>query len=166
MKAIMKIEKSFDLFEKALNLIIRIFLGAIILVIFYSVIMRYVFCCPPAWAEELSRFIFIWVVMLGAILVTREQSHIEFTILVDRFPKKAKFAVSTFTRLLMLSFCWIMVREGVRIYPIVSEASSPTFAISMGWMYMTIPVGGFLMGIFILENTVKSFFLKEQTPTT
>jgi TRAP-type C4-dicarboxylate transport system permease small subunit len=128
--------------------------------------MRYVFNRPPAWAEELSRFIFIWIVMLGAILVTREQSHIEFTILFDRFPKKMKSLVKTLIRLLMLVFCWIMVREGVRIYPIVAEAASPTFAISMGWLYLSVPVGGILMGVFTLENLLKSFFLEEQTPTT
>lgn len=166
MKAIVKIGKIFDLFEKTLNLVLQVLLGTIIVTISYSVLMRYVFSRPPAWAEELSRFIFIWIVMLGAILVTREQSHIEFTILFDRFPKKVKSLVKTLIRLLMLAFCWIMVREGVKIYPIVAEAASPTFAISMGWLYLSVPVGGILMGVFTLENLLKSFFLEKQTPTT
>jgi len=156
MKSFEKIEKGFDFFEKALNLICRILLAAIIAIIFYAVVMRYVFQRPPFWAEELSRFIFIWIIMLGAVLVTREQSHIEFVLLLDLLPKRLKFVLLTLIRLLMIFFCWVMVQQGIKIYPIVAEASSPTFGISMGWLYLSIPVGGLLMAICILENIVKS----------
>ena len=156
MKSFEKIGKGFDLFEKALNLICRILLAAIIAIIFYAVVMRYVFQRPPFWAEELSRFIFIWIIMLGAVLVTLEQSHIEFVMLIDLLPKRLKFVLFTLIRLLMIAFCWVMVQQGLKIYPIVAEASSPTFGISMGWLYLSIPVGGLLMAICILENIVKS----------
>ncbi len=158
MKSFEKIEKGLDFFEKALDLICRVFIGAIVAIIFYSVVMRYVFLHPPAWAEELSRFIFLWIIMLGAVLVTREQSHIEFILLLDLLPKRLKFVLLTLIRLLMIFFCWVMVQQGLKIYPIVAEASSPTFGISMGWLYLSIPVGGLLMGICILENILKSFF--------
>jgi TRAP-type C4-dicarboxylate transport system permease small subunit len=158
MKSFEKIEKGFDFFGKALDLICRVFTGAIVAIIFYSVVMRYVFLRPPAWAEELSRFIFVWIIMLGAVLVTREQSHIEFVLLLDLLPKRLKFVLLTLIRLLMIAFCWVMVQQGLKIYPIVAEANSPTFGISMGWLYLSIPVGGLLMGICILENILKSFF--------
>jgi len=151
-----RVEKGFDYFEKVLNLICRIFVGVIVAIIFYAVVMRYVFQRPPFWAEELSRFIFIWIIMLGAVLVTREQSHIEFVILIDILPKRLKFILVNLIRLLMILFCWVMIQQGLKIYPIVAEASSPTFGISMGWLYLSIPVGGLLMGICIVENIVKS----------
>ncbi len=156
MKMMGKIGKGFDFFEKVLSLISRIFVGATVAIIFYSVVMRYVFQRPPFWVEELSRFIFIWIIMLGAVLVTREQSHIELVLFVNLLPKKWRFVLSIFTRLLMVVFCWVMVQQGIKIYPIVAEASSPTFGLSMGWLYLSIPVGGLLMGICILENIMKS----------
>jgi TRAP-type C4-dicarboxylate transport system permease small subunit len=155
MKVIDKVEKGFNYFEKALNLVCRILTGSIVAIIFYAVVMRYVFQYPPFWAEELSRFIFIWIIMLGAVLVTREQSHIEFVILLDQLPKRLKFYLSIMIRLLMVIFCWVMVHQGLKIYPIVAEAASPTFGVSMGWLYLSIPVGGLLMGICILENMIK-----------
>jgi len=160
MKLIGKIERGLDYFEKTLNVTCQVFLGTIIAIIFYGVIMRYVFNLPPAWGEELSRFIFIWMLILGAIVVTREGSHIELTILIDHLPRRLKFIVLTVTRLLMIGFCLVMIQQGMKIYPIVAEASSPTFGISMGWLYLSIPVGGLLMGIYILENIVKSFLNK------
>lgn len=152
-----KVEKGFDYFEKALNLICRIFTGGIVAIIFYAVVMRYVFQHPPFWAEELSRFIFIWIIMLGAVLVTREQSHIAFVIFIDWLPKRLHFIFSMVINLLMLLFSCIMIQQGVSIYPIVAEAYSPTFGLSMGWLYLSIPVGGLFMGLCILENMVKSF---------
>ncbi len=143
--------------ERILNFLCQFLLAVIIAVISYSVVMRYVLNRPPAWAEELSRFTFIWVVMLGAIVVTREGSHIEFTILVDRLPARLAFIIHTVNQLLMLVFCGVMVWQGARIYPIVAEAASPTFAISMGWIYLAIPVGGMLMAVYILERLLRSF---------
>jgi TRAP-type C4-dicarboxylate transport system permease small subunit len=157
MKVMAKIEKGFDYFEKALNLICQIFTGGIVAIIFYAVVMRYVFQYPPFWAEELSRFIFIWIIMLGAVLVTREQSHIAFVIFIDWLPKGWNFVFSIVIRIFMLLFSYIMFQQGLRIYPIVAEAYSPTFGISMGWLYLAIPVGGLLMGLCILESMVKSF---------
>lgn len=157
MSVMKTVEIGFEYFEKLLNLICRILTGGIVAIVFYAVVMRYVFQRPPFWAEELSRFIFIWIIMLGAVLVTREQSHIEIVFIVNLLPKKWRFVLSIFTRLLMIAFCWVMVQQGLKIYPIVAEASSPTFGISMGWLYLSIPVGGLLMGVFILENLFKSF---------
>jgi len=129
MSVIGKVEKGFDYFEKALNLVCRIFVGAIVAIIFYAVVMRYVFQRPPFWAEELSRFIFIWIIMLGAVLVTREQSHIEFVMLIDLLPKRLKFILVNLIHLLTILFCWIMVKQGLKIYPILTEPKYQTLDI-------------------------------------
>jgi TRAP-type C4-dicarboxylate transport system permease small subunit len=164
MKAFAKIEKIFDIFEKGVTFILQVLLTVIISIVFYSIVMRYVFSYPPAWAEELSRFIFIWMLMLGAFVVTRDQSHIEFTIVVERLPKKVKTVLWHFTRLCMLAFCWVLFQQGIRIYPIVAEAASPTFAISMGWIYVAIPVSGFLMMVVIVEKMIRSVLVGDIEP--
>ena len=156
MKVIKNIEKGFDFFEKALNLVSMTFVGAIVAIIFYSVVMRYAFDRPPFWSEELARFIFIWIIMFGAVLVTRERSHIELVLFVNLLPKKWKYILSIFTHFLMIVFCWVMVQQGIKIYPIVAQATSPTLGLSMGWLYLSIPVGGLLMGICLLENIIKA----------
>jgi TRAP-type C4-dicarboxylate transport system permease small subunit len=157
------VKKVLDIVEMAIRFISRVFIGAIVAVIFYAVVMRYIFHRPPAWSEELSRFVFIWMIMFSAVLVTREESHIQITFVLDLLPKTLRFFVSNFVRLLMIGFCWVMVQQGLRIYPIVAEASSPSFGISMGWLYLSIPVSGILMGIYILETIVKSIVDRVRT---
>ena len=45
---------------------------------------------PQAWAEEVGRFLFIWMVYLGATLATVRESHIRVTFLVDRMGERGE----------------------------------------------------------------------------
>jgi TRAP-type C4-dicarboxylate transport system permease small subunit len=147
----MMVEKALNLLESVLEKICIVFVGAIVAILFYAVVMRYGFHRPPAWSIELTRFLFLWMVMLGAVLVTLEKSHIEITFLSDRLPPKIRTAWLAFLRLAMLGFCVVMVYYGVRILPIVGQANTPTLNLSMGWLYGAVPTGAFLMGMCILR---------------
>jgi TRAP-type C4-dicarboxylate transport system permease small subunit len=148
----MMVEKAFDFIESVLERVCILFVGAIVAILFYAVVMRYGFHRPPAWSIELSRFLFLWMVMLGAVLVTREKSHIEITFLSDLLPPKIREAWLALVRLAMLSFCLVMVIYGVRILPIVGQANTPTLNLSMGWLYAAVPSGAFLMGLYLLRT--------------
>lgn len=160
------VKKILDKLEMALKIICRLFMAIVVAILFYAVIMRYIFHLPPGWSMELSRYMFIWMVMLSAVLVTREQSHIQITFIVRYLPNKVRFVWLNILRILMIGFCWIMVQQGLAIYPTVSEASSPALGISMGWLYLSVPAGGVLMGIYILESIVESVIdqLKASSP--
>jgi TRAP-type C4-dicarboxylate transport system permease small subunit len=152
----MVLDKLLNGFEKVLETICKVFVGAIVLILFYAVIMRYVFHKPPAWSIEVSRFMFLWMVMCGAALVTREKSHIEIEFIVNLIPEKIRFFWINLLRLIMLGFCGILIFYGLKILPIVGQANTPTLEMSMGWLYASVPAGGILMGLYILELLVRS----------
>ena len=149
-------EKVLNFIEKILEMICTVFVGAIVLILFYAVIMRYIFHMPPAWSIEVSRFMFLWMVMFGAVLVTREKSHIEIDFIANRLPLKIRFFWLNLLRLIMLAFCGVLVWYGVKILPIVGQANTPTLEMSIGWLYASVPAGGFLMGVYILELLIRS----------
>lgn len=152
--------------ESLLKVLATVLLGIIVTCLFYGVVMRYLFHNPPAWSMELSRFLFLWMVIFSAVLVTREQSHIQIKFIVDRLPTTARFVWSNVLRVLMLAFCYVMVKQGLVIFPLVSEASTPTLGVSMGWLYLSIPAGGVLIGLYVLEALVVSavaFFKDDST---
>lgn len=148
----MTVEKAMNFIESVLEKICIGFVGAIVAILFYAVVMRYGFHRPPAWSIELSRFLFLWMVMLGAALVTREKSHIEITFLSDRLPPKIRTVWLALLRLAMVGFCFVMVYYGVRILPIVGQANTPTLNLSMGWLYASVPAGAFLMSVYLLRT--------------
>ena len=53
-------------------------------VVLLQVLMRYLFATPNPWSEELSRFAFIWVSLLGASLAVEHRAHFGF----DQVTKK------------------------------------------------------------------------------
>ena len=55
----------------------------------WQVIGRYVFSKAPGWTEELSRFLMLWLTMLGAAAALRSGSHLSVTSLVDALPPRA-----------------------------------------------------------------------------
>ena len=152
--------------ESLLKFLATLSLGIIVIFLFYAVIMRYLFHRPPAWSMELSRFLFLWMIIFSAGLVTREQSHIQIRFVVDRLPRTLRFVWSNLLRLLMLGFCLVIVKQGINIFPLVSEALTPTLGLSMGWLYSSVPVGGVLIGIYLLEAIILSaivFFQRESS---
>lgn len=76
--------------EHAINFIIALCVSGMTILIFTNVILRYVFHSGITWAEEMSRFMFIWMVFLGSILVLKDESHIGMEILVRRVPEKIR----------------------------------------------------------------------------
>ena len=52
------------------------FLVLMSLATFVNVVFRYVFNSPFQWAEEFSRYAFIWVVFIGAAVSTKHKTHI------------------------------------------------------------------------------------------
>ena len=149
--------KILDALEAALKFISTVLMAAVVLILFYAVVMRYVLKMPPGWSMEVGKFLFLWMIMFCAALVTREQSHIGINFVVGLMPPKARFAWLTLVRVMMIGFCYVMVRYGLAILPAVSEAKSPTMDISMGYMYASVPVCGLLMGLYLVEIIIRSF---------
>ena len=139
-----------------LTVVCGAFCGILVAILFYAVIMRYLFHLPPAWSMEFGRFLFLWMVIFSAVLVTREQSHIQITLFVDMLPYRWRIVWSSILRILMICFCGVLVRQGALILPLVSEAATPTLGISMGWLYATVPIGGLLMGLAMVETLIRS----------
>lgn len=150
-----------DYFETALKYFLILMIALIVALTFYGVIMRYVFLRPPAWAMEIGRFAFLWLVMLGAVVITRQRAHINIMFFVDKLSSPWRFVWLRVLDLAMLAFCWLLVEQGLTILPLVSEAKSPTLGWSMGWLYFPVPLGGGLMGLYLIEQIVRSVAAKE-----
>lgn len=148
----MSAKRLLDAVQSFIDFISSIFIGLAVILLFYAVVMRYVFQNPPAWSQEVTRYLFIWLIMLGAASVTRDQNHLRIAVFADMLPSRFKPFLSLFLNFLMLIFCGVLIQQSLKIYPKVAEAMSPILPISLGWLYLAIPVGGALMILFLLEN--------------
>lgn len=77
-------------------------LAAMVVLVFGNVVLRYGFNRGITVSEELSRWFFVYLTFLGAIVVMREHGHIGIDALVRILPRAGRRACMALSQLLML----------------------------------------------------------------
>lgn len=119
-----------------------------------QVFFRFVLNASLTWSEELSRFAFIWLVYMGAVLGAKERIHIRVTAFHRLLPAAARGWVIPAADLLWvainLTFAWqgaLQVGHLLRFSYI-----SPAMQWNMAFIYSVVPIGFLLMSLRILEG--------------
>ena len=90
--------------EKIIDTVCVILMFTLFIVILMQILFRYFFNMPLKWTEELARYVFVWVSMIGWTYGTRYDTHIQVNIFSNLFPKKIKSFVFLFIQLLSIIF--------------------------------------------------------------
>ena len=111
---------------------------------FANVIGRYVFNSPIEWAEEFSRYSFIWLVFMAAVVATTRKKHITINLLVNYLPQNGQSFCRALVDLTTLSLMAILIYYG---WVMVRAATQPTASLGIPqyWVYMAVPVSGVLI---------------------
>ncbi|MBW2148742.1 MAG: TRAP transporter small permease [Deltaproteobacteria bacterium] len=124
------------------------------LLLFINVIMRYVFLHAIFWAEELVRYMMVWVIFIGASQVAKRGGHIAVDIFPRMISKRANTALSFFVTIFALLFCVLLVYYSFGQVMRVKAAHqiSPAMELPMWIAYLSIPVGSSLMLIRYIQQ--------------
>ncbi|AVK86799.1 TRAP transporter small permease [Lysinibacillus sp. B2A1] len=134
------------------------------LVMFAAVVSRYVFNSSIVWAEELSRYLFVWFVFISASYAVITKAHIRVEALNMIIPKKIRPYVN-----LIGSFIWMLFslyisylgfQYAFNLYK--QSATSAALNLPMGVVYLGIPIGYFLMAIRIFVVEILDIFVKRK----
>ncbi|MEW6229944.1 MAG: TRAP transporter small permease [Bacillota bacterium] len=82
-------------------------------IVMFQVVTR-VLGIPTGWAEELTRYLFVWMVLIGAGLGAKNNEHVGTDYFISLLPKKWELAFRRLGLLLFLVFCALMVHQGVK----------------------------------------------------
>ena len=117
------------------------------LIVGLQVFSRYMLNHSLFWSEELARYLFIYLVFLGAAIVLRRGGHIQVSFFVDQLPPRLRRGVAVLGDLLLLGFAGIVFIQSVRLAAMVWTV--PTAALLIPWtlVYLGIVLG---MGAMVL----------------
>jgi TRAP-type C4-dicarboxylate transport system permease small subunit len=118
--------------------------GAMVVIVIAGVIARYAMQNPLSWTEEASRFLMIWMVLIGMSVVARHRENLSVTFLVIKFPIFLQRIVKFLTELLVMLFLYILVVEGMEMALEAKVQIVPSIGITMFFPLLCIPVGGML----------------------
>jgi TRAP-type C4-dicarboxylate transport system permease small subunit len=110
-----------------------------------QVVSRYVFDAPLVWSEEAARYLFIWVVLIGAAAAVRGGGHYGLEVLFQRLPAGTQAACSLIIWLVMAAFAVVLTLKGVTETAQAARQFSSSLPMRMHWAYAAIPVGAGLM---------------------
>ncbi len=140
------------------GLLVAVF-SVLVVVVLWGVGSRYLVGDQASWSEELARLLMVWLALLGAALVAREDRHLGLDVIVRSWPEDVQRLGRIVVYCLILGFAgWIMAWGG---WELVSERFEsgqklPALGISKGWFYLALPVSGFLTSIFMVESCLST----------
>ena len=143
------------LIDKALAGTLIIAMVSILLTVIWQVVSRYVLKDPASITEELSRFILIWIGILGAAYAYRQNAHLGFNLIVERQSRKVKRLLLTCVEIIVIIFCvLVMVYGGSELVSLTLELEqiSAALGIKMGLIYSVLPLSGALIIAYALVN--------------
>ena len=126
-----------DLVYKVLTVFCAVFLAAMLVTVFYQVLGRFVLQASTPWAEETAVFSFIWMVLFGSAMGP----------FIDKLIPTITYAV-TFT--LALAF----VIYGGEYALLGRTRVSETMGFRMIFVYVSLPISGVAMILFLIERTI------------
>lgn len=159
MKSIRKLSDSINKFCEKLTGILLAILSIITIV---QVFARRVLGNSLSWTEESARFLFIWIIVLGASIGIKEGFHVSIVIVKEKLKGKAKNILYMGINISILIFSIVLVTSGIKLLNSVNGQLSPAIRLNMLWVYLSIPVSGTFIIIHVISEIIKNIFqLKE-----
>ncbi len=143
------------LFFRLAETLLVLMLSAMVVMVFGNVVLRYGFNSGLDFSEELSRFYFIWITFLGAIIAMRENAHLGLDTLIRLLPRAGKKFCFGLSNALMLGCCALMFYGTWRQHQINATTMSAVTGVPMIWVYGVGYVASLVMGALIAANLVK-----------
>jgi TRAP-type C4-dicarboxylate transport system permease small subunit len=144
----------------ALGYVEMAFLALAVLVMFVviccQVLFRYLLHQPSPWTEELARYLFIWISMIGAAYGVKTQAHFGFELLVKKMPLRAQRIGHYLVQLCMGLLVFVLVVYGLRIVNVVAFQITPALQLPMRYVYYSLPVSGVLMAFHLIHHFLVS----------
>ena len=119
----------------------------------YQIVTRYFFNKPSTVSEELLTYSFTWMALLASAYVFGKRDHMRMGFLADKISGSAKKYLEVIIDLLTFAFAGVvMVYGGISITKLTMIKITASLRISMGWIYIIVPIAGLLIMVFSVMN--------------
>ena len=127
----------------------------IAVVMMLQVIMRYVFNASLSWAEEASRYAFVWSALISIGYTIKENSILKVDTLVEALPAGLKRLMITLINVsVTLFFGFLLYHSIPAIQRVIRTGqTSPALKIPLGWIYFAAIAGFFLATLRSVQKT-------------
>lgn len=149
-----------DKLFKLIEILMVIMLGGMVALVFMNVILRYFFNSGITWSEEMARYLFFWLIFVGAIGAMRDNAHLGVDTLIKRLPANVQKVVYITGQILIFAIM-IMLAKGsfdLTVMNVNSKASATNLPLS--FIYGTGIVTSVCISLNVVVNIYKALFVE------
>jgi TRAP-type C4-dicarboxylate transport system permease small subunit len=144
------VKRLVDGYCRFLEVLIALALAVMVVLVFGNVVLRYAFNSGITVSEEVSRWLFVWLTFLGAIVALKEHGHLGSDMLVSRLPTGGKKLLLVLGHVLMLYITWLLFSGSLAQAKINWEVEAPVTGASVAIFYSAGIVFSVSAGILLL----------------
>ena len=150
----MRILKFLDKYAESSILIITLLLMSVFIGL--QVFMRYVMQASLSWSEEISRYLFIFLINIGISYGVKENRHVSISLFVNTFSEKVKKYILIFSDGMFLVFALVVASHGIQVSSMINMfgQKSPAVGIPMWIIYLATPLGFTLVSIRLVQRII------------
>ena len=137
------IDKATKAYCKVLELLLVALLAVMVVMVFGNVVLRYGFNSGITVSEELSRWAFVWMTFLGAIVAIKENGHLGTDMLVGRLGPTGKKVCLAIAETGMLYCTWLIFSGSLAQTRISWDVEAPV----TGWSMAMLPIAGLVFAV-------------------
>jgi TRAP-type transport system small permease protein len=149
-------KKTMEFIEKALKRILMVILVIFTVIVVVQVIARYLLNSPLTWSEQVARYLFIWMIMLGTPLLFRMKAHIVFDLMFNKFPPTLQKVVGYINLLFITAFSFYYFVHSLNLCLRSGKTIAAGIEIPMNYVYASQPAGAGLLILMCIEMLVGS----------
>ena len=156
-------QKLIDQYFKVLQYLLTGLLVLLLIPVFLQVFSRFIPIIPRyLWTEELARFAFVWIILLGSSIAVRDQSHFYVDVLPTFSP-----VVENLLRLVLLGvlllFAFVFAFGGLEFVRFGLTQHSEIAGMPMWVIYVAWPIAGFSWIVFLTEQVHRHFLHRQKS---
>ncbi|MBX3503657.1 MAG: TRAP transporter small permease [Alphaproteobacteria bacterium] len=144
-------------YARLLTVLLALSVAILIVPVTLQMVSRYTALIPSyIWTEEMARFLFIWLILIGAMVGVREASHFE----VDVWPtlgRRGEAAVRIVARLGVLALALIFIIGGYQFTQFAWHRTSELAELPLWLIHVAWPLAGVTWVVFLGEQFLDEF---------
>lgn len=129
------IQKLIDKYCRFISYLIAVAMALMVVLVFGNVVMRYAFNSGFTVSEELSRWLFVWLTFLGAVIAMRDRAHLGTDMLVGRLGPTGKRICMGLSMILVMYILWLIFKGTYEQFKVNVDSQSAVMEVSLGWFY-------------------------------
>ena len=143
------------------GLILAVMAGAV----FLQVVMRYLGLTGIDGLEEVPRFLFIWLVMIGAASAMQRGQHTVLDYFINLLTARARALVLMLTNAVGVALFLYLIKLSLVLVPNAQLQTSAGLGLRLGWVYVAVPIGSALIILPMLRNILAAVRSLWQRPS-